>query len=136
MAIAFLKPSPAFQHCQINSRLSPTKAPLNLHHSDYFAAPMAPINRRNRHHCRACNNDSAPPSTQDARDADTVALKLAQDELQVVYQSVEQLLNMMRTGSAQQLEPLFAAAQSGASQDDILAVVRQYTQGVEVAQSK
>lgn len=95
---------------------------------------MAPINRRNRHHCRTCDSEN-PSSNQDARNAETAALKQAQDELRVVSQSVEQLLNMMRTASGQQLEPLFAAARSGASREEILAVVRQYTQGMERAQS-
>lgn len=79
---------------------------------------MAPINRRDGHHCQACDSD--PSSNQDARNAETAALKQAQAELQVVSQSVEQLLNMMRTGSGQQLEPLFAAARSGASREEII----------------
>jgi ElaB/YqjD/DUF883 family membrane-anchored ribosome-binding protein len=95
---------------------------------------MSPINRRNRHHCRACDSEN-PSSNQDARNAETAALKQAQDELRVISQSVEQLLNMMRTASGQQLEPLFAAARSGASREEILTVVRQYTQGMERAQS-
>lgn len=94
---------------------------------------MAPISRRSRHHRRACNNED---STQDARNADMIALRLAQEELYVVSQSVEQLLNMIRTGNSQQLETLLATTTSGASQEEILAVVRQYNQGMERAQSK
>ncbi|GAM37954.1 hypothetical protein TCE0_033f08311 [Talaromyces pinophilus] len=93
---------------------------------------MAPTTRRNGHHCRVCNNEA---STQDAHNADIAALKRAQDELRNVSQSVEQLLNMIGTGNEQQLESLFATTRSGASQEQILAVVRQYTQGME-AQSK
>lgn len=93
---------------------------------------MAPISRRNGHHCQACNNED---STQDAHNAHVAALKLAQDELRTVSQSVEQLLNMIGTGNEQQLESLLATARSGASQEEILAVVRQYNQGMG-AQSK
>lgn len=93
---------------------------------------MAPIKRRNGHHCRVCNNEDR---TQDARNADIAALKLVQDELRIVSQSVEQLLNMIGTGNDQQREALFATTRSGASQEEILALVRQYTQDMK-AQSK
>ncbi|EED16996.1 hypothetical protein TSTA_020530 [Talaromyces stipitatus ATCC 10500] len=109
--------------------ITPTTLP-SLRHRDSTAL-MAPINFRNGHHCQACNNIHIHSSRQVALDEDIIALELAQEELKFVSQSVEQLLDVMRNGDGQQLETLFAAARSGVSQDEILAMARQFTRGKE-----
>jgi hypothetical protein len=78
----------------------------------------------------------APKNPQNGHNEDAVALKRAQIELQVARKSVEQLLDMIRTGTSQQLEPLLAAVRSGVPREEILALVRQYTQDTERAESK
>lgn len=78
----------------------------------------------------------APTNPQNGHIEDAVALKRAQDELQVVSKSVEQLLDMIKTATSQQLEPLLAAVRSGVPREEILALVRQYTQDTERAESK
>lgn len=83
---------------------------------------MAPFSRRNGHHCPACSNEDS------IQDADIAALRLAQDELYLVSQSVEQLLDLLRTGNKEQVESLLAVTRSGASQDKIMAVVKQHAQ--------
>lgn len=93
---------------------------------------MAPISPQNGLLRRACDNEDG---TQDARNADITTFRMAQEELYVACQSVEQLLNMIRTGNSQQVEALFAFTRSGASKEEILAVVRQYNQDAERAQS-
>lgn len=75
-------------------------------------------------------------SRQRTIDEDAIALELAQEELKLVHQSVEELLNVMRNGNRQQLEAIFAAARKGVPQDEILAMVRQYNRDKERADSK
>jgi hypothetical protein len=81
-------------------------------------------------------NGGTQSSRQRAIDEDAIALELAQEELKLVHQSVEELLNVMRNGNCQQLEAVFAAARKGLPQDEILAMVRQYNQDKERADSK
>ena len=81
-------------------------------------------------------NGGTQSSRQRAIDEDAIAFELAQEELKLVYQSVEDLLNVMRDGNCQQLEAIFAAARKGVPQDEILAMVRQYNRDNDRADSK
>jgi hypothetical protein len=88
---------------------------------------MAPIKSK---------NGDTQSSRQRAIDEDAIALELAEGELKLLYQSVEELLNVMRNEKCQQREAIFAAARKGVPQDEILAMVRQYNQDKERADSK
>jgi hypothetical protein len=82
------------------------------------------------------NAKSCQQSTNSTADEDAIALGSAQRELEVAFESLEQLLDVMRRADRSQLQSLFAATQSGLPRSEILAIVKQYAKGLDESAPK
>ncbi|OKL59341.1 hypothetical protein UA08_05162 [Talaromyces atroroseus] len=99
---------------------------------------MAQSNPSAEHGAEIYKENAEPTqlSTKDTQDEDTIALRYAQKELLVAYESLEQLLDVMRRADKEQLQSLFAATQSGLPRSEILAMVKQYAKSIEESSPK